>query len=287
MKIVHLQDRGLIEIRGSESETLLQRIITNDMKKLSDDNGLYSLLLTPRGKFSYDFFIFKMNDSIFIDVHKDQLEDLYIKIKSLRINESLKLRNSSRYHIYAAFGEKPSKSNFASIQHCYKDPRHTDMGYRFISPDLLSLPNDYGHMCDDIRMKCLIPDGCLDIMTEERFPFEYGLDKFNSIDHDKGCYIGQEVVSRMRFKSRPNRCLYLLDIKYDEKLFGSAGDFTLNGNKIGYVKHVYYQLDCGKKSARAMVSLRINDVGRINEDCELRYLDQPVVILNPDAGSVI
>ncbi len=259
MKIACLSNRALIEICGDDVESFLQRIITNDIKKLSNNNGLYSLMLTPKGKFLYDFFLFKMNDSIFLDVDSADLDGLYDKIISSRINDVFKSRKIiKKYKILSLFETGDPSVKAKDFCFIYKDPRSNKLGYRAVVEIEVNIQDnanldEYEYM----RINNLIPDGTKDLSKDRSFPFDYGLEGIGAIDFEKGCYVGQEVVSRLKFRSQPKKRVYLVDLPNECE----SGTVSIAGREVGEIKFLVKD--------RALISLRNSDVEKVRDGAVL------------------
>ena len=205
---VHLYDRGLIEIKGKDSRELLQRIITRDIKYLNNESYLYSLILTPKGKYLYDIFIFLgVNGNIFMDCHIDKINDLIEKIKFYRIDSDVKIRNSSKnYKVFYTY-------KVGKLDDCifFKDPRDNKMGYRLISSvDIMGNFLDY-ELYNKNRIENLVIEPSIDMEEQKSFPLDYNMDKYGAIDFDKGCYVGQEVTTRIKLRNIIRKGIYKIN----------------------------------------------------------------------------
>ncbi len=240
MTFIALNHRTIIEISGADVFSFLQGMTTNDVTKLQDvlnNVGLYSAFLNPQGKFLNDAFIFRPSmtqtqlNLLWLDVEAQHAKTLVQKLilYKLRSNVNLNLRDD--ISIYAYFGESQAENNTneanhlsesvtGSALHYIDDPRSTAMGKRVYS--LAPLEFKLAAPCtkdlsayDAKRIPLLIPDGARDIPYERGFIMEYGFDRLNAIDFEKGCYVGQELTARMYYRKLGKRQLVCMECEMD------------------------------------------------------------------------
>lgn len=255
-----LKNRGLIHLEGEDRVEFLQGLVTNDISKLKEDRVQYACLLTPQGKFLHDFFLHwgeankgetnkgktnEGNDFILIDCEGGfRTEDLYERLNKYRLRSKVKLSFEKENAVYAIIGE----SNLG-----LKDPRHFALGSRsFEQPN--GIPREDFDEWDKQRIILGVPDGARDMEVERSTLLECGLDKFNAIDWDKGCYMGQELTARMKYRGLGKKHLQVLkftgmnapapfqDIEVDGKIIGnmrsSNGDIGLAMIKDDYLEEI-------------------------------------------------
>ncbi|MDX2083350.1 MAG: folate-binding protein, partial [Rickettsiales bacterium] len=170
-----LENRSVIEVAGDDRVSFLQGLLTNDINKASPSNLLYALMLTPQGRFLYDFFILEQDSKILLDAPKEYIDEIIKKfsIYKLRSNVTFSI---SKKNVYATFDYN---ENFLP------DPRSEKMGYRIISNHAFESLEDF-NLYEDIRIKNKIPDAVKDFIKDKSFPLEYGTDKMHAIDFNKG-----------------------------------------------------------------------------------------------------
>ncbi len=208
---ITLQDRSIIEIKGSDRKSFLQGLITNDINKIGDNNLIYAAMLNASGRFLYDFFIFEKNDSIFLDCLGSRQNEIITKLKFYKLRTQVEIIKHDDYKITQNFDSPDSSRGLA-----FKDPRHKDLGYRiyniaeFIDEDEEEISysinkiwhNDNDAQTNDLtkyhyRRICLkIPESEHDLTYEKSIIAEFNFDNLNAIDYTKGCYIGQELTAR-------------------------------------------------------------------------------------------
>ncbi len=196
-----LKDRGLIKISGIKSKEFLQSLITNDISLLDKQDCIYSCLLSPQGKFLFDFFITQESDDLLLDCEGEKrATKLANTLNMYKLRLDIEISVTEKANIYAIFG---------SDKFGYKDPRHNDMGYRsHIKPDnVTELPFE---KWDKLRISLTIPDGSRDLIVNKSTMDEGNMDKLNAVSYDKGCYIGQEITARMHYRGLGKKHLYTI-----------------------------------------------------------------------------
>lgn len=216
-----LKKRGKIVVSGVDRIDFLQSLISNDVTLLDQQDCVYSCLLTPQGKFIYDFFITEINgDSLLMDCEGgERLQSLakLLGMYKLRADVTIELQDNS--DVYAIIGAKYGT----------KDPRHPDMGYRsFEKPD--GLEEKPFEEWDMHRISLTIPDGSRDMIPNKSTLSEGNIDKLNGLSYEKGCYIGQELTARMHYRGLAKK--HLQTIKLDalpekSELRSSCGDIGI------------------------------------------------------------
>ncbi len=201
---VKLENRALIHLEGPDRHTFLQSLITNDIKKLTITQPLYACLLTPQGKFLYDFFVIEGQTDkggfTLLDCEAGEdgkrAQDLYKRLNMYRLRADVQISIEKSVPVYAIF---------AAPHIGTPDPRHTDMGTRsFLKPDI---PEQPFKTWDRMRITLTIPDGSRDLIPEKSTMDEAHMDALNAIDYEKGCYIGQELTARMHYRGLGKRHL--------------------------------------------------------------------------------
>lgn len=211
MRAVILDERSVLRITGEDARKFLENLITNDVDSLQADQARFAALLTPQGKIVADFFIVAASEDdgggFLLDVPRALAEDLAKKLGfyKLRAKANVELRADLAV---AVITEGKATTELGIV---FDDPRHAELGQRLILPaesaqaDLeaagfnLGTSNDY-HV---VRIALGVPDGGKDFVYGDAYPHETDMDQLNGVDFDKGCFIGQEVVSRMERKATP------------------------------------------------------------------------------------
>ena len=221
-----LEDRGILYINGPDSKEFLQNLITNDIHKVNDENSCYASLLTPQGKFLYDFIILKHKNGYFLDCEKSISEELYSKIVSYKLRSKVEILNLSNEFVVAAFSNSKflcfkDTKNMPGFTTKYRedpiflDPRNKKLGGRliinleklYLSLKKLELKSENPEIYYDYSFKLGIPQLQTIKLKEKLFGIECNFEELNAIDFKKGCYIGQENTSRIKLKNKLNKRL--------------------------------------------------------------------------------
>lgn len=198
-----LPSRSIIRISGADARTLLQGIITNDITLLERQPAIFSAMLSPQGKFQHDFFITTDGDDLLLDTEQSLTESLIKKLTMYRLRSAVKIADETDlWQAYAGWNEAPPKGAF-------NDPRHRDLGWRFMTKEPLNNNTDFTSY-DRHRLQLGVPDGSRDT-TERTLIMENGYDQLHAIAFTKGCYVGQEVTARMHYRHALPKCLFKIE----------------------------------------------------------------------------
>ena len=250
-EIIILEDRGLISVTGDDAKEFLQNIITNDVEKVSQSNSIFSALLSPQGKYLYEFFIILSNNGYFLDCGNKSKEDLISHLSKYKLRSKVEIKDfSSDYTIGVLSAEKfkeiQSENNQSTNTILYRespifiDPRKKELGARILSSleklhltiEKLNLKIVDNSIYFDLAHSFGIPEKGLINLKEKLFGLEANFEELNAIDFKKGCYVGQENTARMKLKNKLRR--RLLAIKADEEI--KIGDDLNYGEiKIGKI----------------------------------------------------
>ncbi len=234
-----LSDRGVIKLSGQDVVPFLQGLITNDVSKLETDGALYTALLTPQGKILFDFFAVAAGDSILLDCALDHVPDLTKRLTFYRLRAAVEIEDISSTHAVLAYwgdGDVPVVEGAVS----FADPRHAAMGYRVLAhedaiPALLDGDETAGdeETYHAHRISLGLADSIRDIGTGEMFPHECNLDQLGAVDFKKGCYVGQEVVSRT--EHRGNARKRILPVSIGDASAASGDTITAASKPVGTI----------------------------------------------------
>lgn len=182
---VTLPDRAVIRAGGAEAHAFLQNIISHDLDLLSLQSSLYACLLTPQGKFLFDFFISRDGNDYLIECEGGaRAEALLKRLTMYRLRSKVDLTLKNNEPVYVIIGTDQSA-----------DPRHPQLGHRtFIKPDM---DEQSFAAWDRLRITLGVPDGSRDMEVEKSTLIESRIDVFHGVSFTKGCYIGQEITARM------------------------------------------------------------------------------------------
>lgn len=187
-----LEDRGVLELSGSEARSFLQGLITQNIDTLTPDGPLYSALLTPQGKFLFDFFVWDGGDVIYLDVAKDQLMNFARRLLFYKLRADVNVGDASKtFHVWASTG---TPDGFAA------DPRLAALGGRALvrADEPIDVKDAGGSAAWRRHRLGLSVVSGTELTPEKSFPIEANFDFLDAIDFQKGCFVGQEVASRTK-----------------------------------------------------------------------------------------
>ncbi len=228
-KFVKLKNRGLLKISGPDRYSFLQGLITNDVEKLQTQPSLYACLLTPNGKFLFDFILFERNDTIHIDCEGgDRAAALVQKLTMYKLRANVTIEMDPDIAVFSILDEENQSPLTAGL---IPDPRHEKMGYRTYTKPHNSAEINFDAW-DEQRIRLSIPDGSRDMIPEKSTLLECNIDRLHGISWDKGCYMGQELTARMNYRALIKKSLQAIDFKHENP--PTSGEaLTLNNKVIG------------------------------------------------------
>ena len=203
---VHLPNRGLLALTGEDRVAFLQGLVTNDVTKVTGDTAIYACLLSPQGRFLHDMFIVANGERLLIECEADRRDDLAKRLRMFRLRAKVEITDETAQFRVSAVDSPTHDSPDLIV---YPDPRQSALGYRVLAP-VAQRQNpgaDEFESYDRLRIGLGIPDGSRDMPPGEALPMEYGLDRLNAIAWTKGCYVGQELTARMKYKAQAKKRL--------------------------------------------------------------------------------
>ena len=230
-KVYILEDRGLLYINGDEAKEFLQNIITNNIENVSEDRSCFSVLLTPQGKYLYDFIIIKHKSGFLLDCEKEIIDDLYKKLNLYKLRSKVEILNLSNEFVVASL----SKEKFLEIENSkdkegstikfredpiFLDPRSKELGARLIINleklylSLKKLGLEISEVDEYYNHSHLlgIPQVDTKYLQDKIFGIECNFEELNGIDFRKGCYVGQENTARIKLKDKLNKRLFAIKV---------------------------------------------------------------------------
>ena len=250
-QIFILKDRGVLSISGQDSKDFLQNLVTNDINKVTDTQSCFSSLLTPQGKYLFDFMIVKHKAGYFLDCELNQINGLINRLNVYKLNSKIEITNlSHKFKVVVISNEKFLSINNSKNQEgatiAYRDdpffidPRNKELGSRgivnleklYLSIKKLELKLEDSKNYYELSYNLGIAQINTKNLQEKIFGLECNFEELNGIDFKKGCYVGQENTARMKLKNKVRKKLFA--IKSNDKLkIGS--DINFNSIKIGQI----------------------------------------------------
>jgi len=226
-----LKDRALLYVNGQDARDFLQNLISNDINKVKDNSSCFASLLTPQGKFLYEFIIVKHKSGFFIDCEKSQSEEIFKQLNLYKIRSKVEILNLSNEFVVASFSYEKylSMDNSKDIpgftikyreDPIVLDPRNKKLGARliinleklYLSLKKLELKDnkieDYYNQSHKLG---IVPKN-LNKLKNKLFGIECNFEELNGIDFKKGCYVGQENTARIKLKNKLSKRLLPIEI---------------------------------------------------------------------------
>lgn len=230
-----LPERGVVRVSGPDAQHLLQGLVTQDLELLQHQPAVYAALLTPQGKVLFDFFVVRMGDDYLLDCKRDKVVDLIKRLALYRLRAKVTFDDvSAAMAVLALWGEgAPPKAPDGGV--VFVDPRWPDLGWRALLPS--SEATRFGDCARPAsagdwhlhRIGLGVPDGGSDFAYSDAFPHEADIDQLRGVSFTKGCYVGQEVVSRMQHRGTARKRIVM--VRSRAPLAGSgaisAGDLRI------------------------------------------------------------
>tara|TARA_Y100001968_G_C19344970_1_gene711550 strand:+ start:379 stop:1176 length:798 start_codon:yes stop_codon:yes gene_type:complete len=243
-KVFLNEERTVIELSGPDSQNFLQNLITNDVN-IENDTLIYSALLTPQGKYLFDFFVLKRAwDNFLIDINSTFSCSFIKRLIVYRLRSNVKMEKTN-FKVFLGFENKPKDA--------FIDPRCIEMGWRlYLTPQVQDLKYEKfdKNIFDFLRVKFCVPESGIELQQEKTFVLEAGFERMSGVSFVKGCYVGQEVTAKMKHRTELKRGLVTVEldnaktssygnkIECGKKIVGTL--FTRVGNRgIAYLNYKY------------------------------------------------
>ena len=237
MKAAFLSDRGVVKVAGEDARNFLNGLVTTDVTQLAPGLGRFGALLTPQGKITVDFLITEApaghGGGFLLDCPRPLAQSLADKLGFYKLRAKVAVENlSDNLGVIAAWGgELAMKPDLT-----FADPRDAALGWRILVPlelaqkvaDLIGADLVDSTAYEAHRIATGVPRGGLDFIYGDAFPHESNMDRLHGVDFDKGCYVGQEVVSRMQHRGTARTRTVRVTI---EGVAPEAGTAILAGDK--------------------------------------------------------
>jgi tRNA-modifying protein YgfZ len=202
---VWLEDRGVVRVSGEEAASFLQGVLTNDVEKLAPGGACYAALLSPQAKILFDFLVVRLpadsGATFVLDCAASQAADLARRLSFYKLRAKVAIFDESADHgVLAYWGSEPENAQGGIA---YADPRAPGLGRREIVSRAKAIAIGEANLADyeALRISLGVPKGGVDFAYGDAFPHDVNMDLLHGVDFEKGCYVGQEVVSRMKHRA--------------------------------------------------------------------------------------
>jgi folate-binding protein YgfZ len=228
--LAFLPDRGVIELTGEDRVAFLQGLVSNDVALAAPGRAVWAALLTPQGKWLADFFILATDDALLLDCERDKTAFLIKSLSRYKLRAKLALRDlSAERFVHVAWGETPAESDALIAP----DPRLAEAGWRVIAaaelPQTATIADWHRH-----RIFLGLPDGGRDLQAEKSVLLEAGFDELGGVSWTKGCYMGQELTARTKYRGLLKRRLVPVQVEGDLPLPGTP--ILHDGAEVGELR---------------------------------------------------
>ncbi|MCH9808661.1 MAG: folate-binding protein [Alphaproteobacteria bacterium] len=274
LKTAFLPNRGVISVTGADGAKLLQGIVTADMERLKAvGDALHCGLLSPQGKILFDFFVLRTENGFLIETGKAEVPDLVKRLSMYKLRADVEIVDRcADFSVAAVWGEGAVNAVASSDCAAFVDPRRADLGGRL----LLTLANDQvlkelggtPAAKDDFhahRIGLGVPEAGKDFKLGDTFPHEALYDQLGSVSFTKGCFVGQEVVSRMQHRGTARKRVVI--VVGDEELPATGAEVTAGAARIGALGSVsgsrglaLVRLDRASEAITKGDAIRVGDV---------------------------
>ncbi|MCB1519630.1 MAG: folate-binding protein YgfZ [Hyphomicrobiaceae bacterium] len=204
--------RGVIRVNGPDARKLLQGIATNDMNKLDGQAAVHSGILSPQGKILFDFFVVATHDGVLLETGKAAVAPLRQRLEMYRLRSKAEISDASADFTVTVSWSEPVQPGGGKIDHsedtfAFADPRHPALGERHLASLTSNWHKDLAGTeaatlvdYDAMRIAVGVPEAGSDFELGDTFPHEALYDQTGSVSFTKGCYVGQEIVSRVQHR---------------------------------------------------------------------------------------
>ena len=230
-KVYILEDRGILFVQGKDAKGFLQNLITNDIDKVNETNSCFASLLTPQGKYLFDFLVVKHKNGYFLDCEKIQIENLYNQLDLYKLRSKVEILNLSNEFVVAALSNEKflkfeGAKNLSGFTIKYRedpvflDPRKKELGARiiinleklYLSLKKLDLSASNVDEYYKFSHETGIAQKDTDQLKNKIFGIECNFEELNGIDFKKGCYVGQENTARIKLKNKLSKRLFPIQL---------------------------------------------------------------------------
>jgi folate-binding protein YgfZ len=268
---VMLPERGLVTVAGEDRADFLQGLISNDITHVGPARVIWAALLTPQGKYLHDFFVAELEHTIYLDCEADRLMDLGQRLSRYKLRARIELGMADNFVVAVMPGtaalnrlgltEEPGAAAAFGGGIVYADPRLAQAGARAILPkgSAEGALRDAGFTAGDRaeydmrRLALGLSDGSRDLVVEKSILLESNFDELHGVDWDKGCYMGQELTARTKYRGLIKKRLMPVDIDGDIPPPGTP--VTLAGKDVGELRSA--------RDGKGLALLRLEQVERV------------------------
>ncbi|HEX4367299.1 MAG TPA: folate-binding protein [Rhodopila sp.] len=245
VQLTPLPERGVIAIEGDDRVAFLQGLVSNDIEAVRPGNAVWAALLTAQGKWLADFFVLAHADALLLDCEAEQVPMLVQRLSRYRLRMQVTLRPEPGLHVHVAWGGDPGVGGIVA-----PDPRLPELGWRVLAAEMLpatATPEDW----DRHRLAAGVPDGSKDMEADRSILLEAGFDELAGVSWSKGCYMGQELTARTKYRGLVKR--RLVPVRVEGALPAPGSPVLRDGVEVGTMR--------SGRDGVGLASLRLDAIG--------------------------
>jgi folate-binding protein YgfZ len=240
-----LPERGVLAVEGDDRVAFLQGLVSNDVEAVRPGHAVWAALLTAQGKWLADFFVFAGADALLLDCEAEQVPLLMQRLSRYRLRMKATLRTVPELHVHVAWPGRPDVAGIVA-----PDPRLPDFAWRVLTPEVLeatATAEDW----DRYRLAAGLPDGSKDMEADRSVLLEAGFDELSGVSWSKGCYMGQELTARTKYRGLVKR--RLVPVIVDGQLPATGSVIQKGGVDVGSMR--------SGRDGIGLASLRLDALG--------------------------
>ena len=249
-KIAALPARAVIAITGEDRIDFLQGLVSNDVAAAKPGSAVWAALLTPQGKWLADFFILSDGERLLLDCERAQLPMVQQRLSRYRLRSRVALSDADLL-VYVAWDGEPEVTGIAA-----RDPRLPEAGWRVLTAEPI-VANAADIDWDQHRIGLGLPDGSRDLESEKSVLLEAGFDELHGVSWGKGCYMGQELTARTKYRGLVKR--RLVPVRIDGAMLPPGAPLLRDGREVGTMRSASGQLGMAVVRLEALESALTSD----------------------------
>lgn len=243
--LAHLPDRAVIELAGEDRVAFLQGLVSNDVAAAAPGRAVWTALLTPQGKWLAEFFVIADGERLLLDCERALRDMVMQKLTRFRLRSRVAITPSA-LEVHAAWGGVPDLAGVIVAA----DPRLPEAGWRVLAGAVLATNADAADW-DRHRLALGLPDGSRDLESEKTVLLEAGFDELGGVSWSKGCYMGQELTARTKYRGLVKR--RLVPVRIEGPMPAPGTPITRNGAEVGTMR--------SGRDGRGLAVLRLEALG--------------------------
>ena len=244
-QLAALPGRAVIELGGPDRVAFLQGLVSNDVAEVVPGRAVWAALLTPQGKYLADFFILADGDRLLLDAERAQVPTLVQRLTRFRLRSNVTIRAAAELLVYVAWDAAPAGAAIAA-----PDPRLPEAGWRVIAATPLPATASEDDF-DQHRLMLGLPDGTRDLEVDKTVLLEAGFDELHGVSWSKGCYMGQELTARTKYRGLVKR--RLVPVAVDGPLPEPDAPVLRDGTEVGTMR--------SRRDGMGLAVLRLDALG--------------------------